>query len=53
MPEGEQLSLLRELGEGRLLVVAALRESLERLVVEDVDAGVDPVRQARRLDEAA
>ena len=48
----QQLALLRELGERRLLVVAALGQPLERLVVEHVDAGVDPVRQSRRLAEA-
>ena len=49
MAEAEQLPLLGQLGERRLLVVAALGHPGERFVVEHVDAGVDPVRQARRL----
>ena len=52
MPVREELPLGCELGEGRPLVVAALGEARERLVVEDVDAGVDPVGQLRRLVEA-
>ena len=41
-----------ELGEGRRLVVALLREALERLLGQDVDPAVDPVRDARDLVEA-
>src|SRR5262249_28330628 len=51
--EGVELPLRCQLGECRLLVVAALGQPLERLVVEDVDAGVDPVRQARRFAKTA
>ena len=47
--EGEQLPFAGELRERRLLVVASLRQTLERLVVEHVDAAVHPVREARRL----
>src|SRR5207302_10313864 len=47
-----ELSLVGELGECRLLVVAALGQSRQRLVVEDVDACVHPVREPRRLAEA-
>src|SRR6266508_3089092 len=50
--EGVELSLLRQLGERRLLVVAPLRQPLERFLVEDVDAAVHPVRQTRSLAEA-
>ena len=53
VPEGEELPLVGQLRERRLLVVAALRQPLERLVVEDVDPRIDPVRQVRRLAEAA
>ena len=53
VPEGEQLAFLGELGEGRLLVVAALRQPLERLVVEHVDAGVHPMREPRCFVKAA
>src|SRR5207245_75711 len=50
--EAVQLSLRSERGERRLLVVAALRQTRERLVVEDVDACVHPVRESRSLAEA-
>src|SRR6266516_3766439 len=53
VPEGEQLAFLRELGEGRLLVVAALRQSLERLVVEHVDADIHPMWEPRCFPKAA
>ena len=46
VPVRVQPSLLRELREGRLLVVALLRQERERLLAEHVDAGVDPVRRA-------
>ena len=45
-------SLLRKLREGRLLVVPSLREKRQRLLAQDVDAGVDPVIEQRRLAEA-
>ena len=45
-------SLRGELGERGRLVVALLREPLERLVGEDVDPAVDPVRDLRDLAEA-
>ena len=48
-----QLPLGGELGEGALLVVAALGQPRERLLAEHVDAGVDPVVEQRRLAEAA
>src|SRR5437870_13306938 len=41
-----------ELGERRELVVALLREKRERLLAEDVDAGVDPVLEFRSFAEA-
>src|SRR5436309_6505592 len=52
VPKSEQLPLTRELGEGRLLVVALFRHARQRLLVQHVDPGIDPVRQARRLAEA-
>ena len=42
-------ALHRELGEGRGLVVAPLRQPLDRLVVQHVEAHVDPVREPRGL----
>src|SRR5581483_6282989 len=50
--EAAQLPLGGQLGKRGLLVVAALRQPRQRLLVEDVDAGVDPVRERRRLAEA-
>ena len=50
--ERAQPPLGGELGERRRLVVAPLGEPRERLLVEDVDAAVDPVRQPRRFAEA-
>src|SRR5579871_2064443 len=47
-----QLALGGELGERRELVVAALGEPLERLLAEDVDAGVDPLVEHRRFAKA-
>src|SRR5207237_4598184 len=38
-------------GKGRLLLITALRQTLDRLVVEHVDARVHPVRKPRRLPE--
>src|SRR5438552_235640 len=52
VPVTAQLSLRGELGEGALLVVSALREPVDRLVVEDVDPRVDPVFEQGRLTEA-
>ena len=52
VPVTAQLSLRGELGEGVLLVVAALGEPVDRLVVEDVDPRVDPVVEQGRLTEA-
>jgi hypothetical protein len=48
-----QAALGGERGERRLLVVAALRQAFERVVVEDVDPAADPVGQPRRLAEPA
>jgi hypothetical protein len=42
--EAEQLALLGELRERRLLVIAPLGQARKRFVVEDVHACVDPVR---------
>ena len=53
VPEAEELPLLGKVGERRLLVVAALGHPLERLLAEDVDTRVHPVRQPRRFAEAA
>ena len=47
-----QLALGGELGKRALLVVALLRQPLERLLAEHVDAGVHPVVEQRRLAEA-
>src|SRR5581483_4713534 len=52
VPVAPQLALTSELGEGRLLVVAALRQALDGLGAERVDAGVDPMVEERRLAEA-
>src|SRR6266516_1622982 len=52
VPEAEELSLRGQLGERRLFVVAALRHAGKRLVAQDIDAGIDPVRQARRFAES-
>jgi hypothetical protein len=45
--EGVELSLVGELGERRLLVVAALGQPLERFVVEDVDRSFGRPPRAR------
>src|SRR6187551_292698 len=45
-------SLAGELRKGRVLVIAALRQAVERLLPEDVDAAADPVRELRRLPKA-
>ena len=52
MPQRAQASLGGELREGGRLVVAALREALERLLAEDVDAAADPLVEPRRLAKA-
>src|SRR5258705_14021095 len=52
VPQGPQAALAGELGKDRRLVVAALREALERLVPEDVDATAHPLVKAGRLAEA-
>src|SRR5207249_4332025 len=52
VPERRELALGREVRERAQLVVAPLREALERLLVEHVDARVDPVVELRRLAEA-
>src|SRR3954454_9289359 len=49
MPVAAELALLGELGERVLLVVAALGQAPQRLVVEHVHPGVDPVVEQRRL----
>ena len=51
--ERAQTALGGELRERARLVVAALGEPLERLLVQHVHAHVDPVRELRRLAEAA
>ena len=51
--ERAQTPLGGELRERGRLVVAALGQAGERLLAEDVEAGVDPVRQRGRLAEAA
>src|SRR5712691_13244694 len=48
---GEELPFRCELGEGRLLVIAALRQPLDAFVIEHVDAGADPLGQKRRFAE--
>src|SRR5689334_8174521 len=52
VPVGVQAALGDELGERRRLVVAPLREALDRLLGEDVDAAVHPVRDPASLAEA-
>src|SRR5438876_6477361 len=52
VPEGAEAAFGDELRERRRLVVAPLGEPLERLLAEDVDAGVDPVGNSARLPEA-
>src|SRR5205085_12270623 len=50
--EGAQAALGGEIGERRRLVVAALGKAPERLLGEDVDPAVHPVRDAPGLSEA-
>src|SRR4029079_2641013 len=50
--EPTELALGGELRERALLVVALLRQAVERLLAEDVDAGVHPLLEERRLAEA-
>src|SRR3954468_2846988 len=52
VPVPREAPLGGELRERGALVVAALGEAGERLLVENVDPDVDPVRQRRRLLEA-
>src|SRR6266498_4225426 len=51
MPKRVQPALGSELREGRRLVIAALRQALDRLCAEHVDAAADPVLEARSLAE--
>src|SRR5438034_431319 len=50
--EGAELPFRGELGERCRLVVAALRETSERLLAEDVDAAADPALDRPALREA-
>ena len=52
MADGVQPALGGELGKRRRLVVSALRQALDRLVVEHVDPAADPDGKVRVLAEA-